>query len=40
MVGPVAVAMRDAIEADFETNAKELTRVPYETFETRVVKEQ
>ena len=40
VVGPVAVAMRDAIEADFETNAKELTRVPYETFETRVVKEQ
>jgi hypothetical protein len=27
--------MRDAIEADFDENEKELTRVPYELFETR-----
>ena len=33
-VGAVAVAMRDAIERDFDENAKELTRVPYEMFET------
>ena len=34
-VGAVALAMRDAIEADFDENKKELTRVPYELFETR-----
>ena len=34
-VGAVALAMRDAIEADFDENEKELTRVPYELFETR-----
>lgn len=34
-VGAVALAMRDAIEADFDENHKELTRVPYELFETR-----
>jgi 4-amino-4-deoxychorismate lyase len=34
-VGAVALAMRDAIEADFDDHKKELTRVPYELFETR-----
>lgn len=38
-VGAVALAMRDAIEADFDENHKELTRVPYELFET-ISKEQ
>ena len=34
-VGAVALAMRYAIEADFDENKKELTRVPYELLETR-----
>ena len=32
-VGPIAVAIRDAIVTDFEINQKELTNIPYDLFE-------